>query len=158
MKDLVGYEGRYGVSEDGRIWSYPKYHHDGYWLNPTLSRTGYLVCGLRDMRKKTKIMLVHRLLAEAYFGKDALRGKIVHHKNGLKTDNRQENLELLTQSNHAEHHGYLRPRIERKELLCAFCGVSFLQSVGYIRSKVERGNKDFYCSHPCYGKSRTKSH
>ena len=46
----------------------------------------------------------HRLIAIKIFGEDACRGKIVHHKNGDKRDNRPENLELMTRSEHMKHH------------------------------------------------------
>jgi len=45
-------------------------------------------------------MYVHRLLAVAEYGLDALDGKHVHHKNGIKWDNRPENIELVTPGEH----------------------------------------------------------
>lgn len=50
------------------------------------------------------IVLVHRLLAYAEFGLDAMRGKEVHHKNFINWDNRAENLELLTAEEHQKKH------------------------------------------------------
>lgn len=47
---------------------------------------------------------VHRALAIAEYGIDAVKGKDVHHKNGIKWDNRPENIELLTRSKHARLH------------------------------------------------------
>ena len=46
----------------------------------------------------------HRLLAVAEFGFDAVAGMAVHHENGLKWDNRIENLSLKTAEEHAELH------------------------------------------------------
>jgi len=46
-------------------------------------------------------VLVHRLCAVAWFDFDFFGDKVVHHKNGQKLDNREENLEPLT---HQEHH------------------------------------------------------
>ena len=51
-----------------------------------------------------KIMRVSRLVAVSEFGIDAVKGKVVHHRNGIPWDNRPENLELLTPSEHAKHH------------------------------------------------------
>ena len=46
----------------------------------------------------------HRLLAVAEFGFDAVKDKIVHHKNSIPWDNRPENLEIMTQAEHASLH------------------------------------------------------
>lgn len=47
---------------------------------------------------------VHRLAAVAWFGLDKVKDKVVHHKNGIKYDNREENLDLMTQSEHVKKH------------------------------------------------------
>lgn len=49
-------------------------------------------------------VMVHRLLAVAEYGPDAVAGKHVHHKNAVPWDNRPENLELKDPSEHAKHH------------------------------------------------------
>lgn len=52
----------------------------------------------------TDTIRVHRLVAVAKYGFDALKGKVVHHKNGVKWDNRPCNLEIMAQSEHMERH------------------------------------------------------
>jgi transposase len=47
---------------------------------------------------------VHRLIAVAEYGIEKVKNKVVHHKNGMKRDNRVENLELMEQSEHAKKH------------------------------------------------------
>lgn len=48
---------------------------------------------------------IHKLTLVAEGGLDAVRGKVVHHKNGVKWDNRPSNLEAMTRAKHArEHH------------------------------------------------------
>jgi hypothetical protein len=48
---------------------------------------------------------VHRLLAVAEYGLDEIAGKSVHHKNGIKWDNRPENIEVMEPGEHiSEHH------------------------------------------------------
>lgn len=49
-------------------------------------------------------VLVHRLLAVAKYGFDAVRDMDVHHKNGIPWDNRPDNIELMSPSDHYKKH------------------------------------------------------
>lgn len=51
-----------------------------------------------------QIVLVHRLLAVAEYGFDAVADNHVHHKNELKWDNRPRNIEVLSPSEHIAEH------------------------------------------------------
>lgn len=53
---------------------------------------------------------VHRLLAVAEFGYDAVVGNDVHHKNHHKIDNRPDNIELINRSKHRSNHAKIQPR------------------------------------------------
>ena len=58
-----------------------------------------------DSRTETRrTIFSHRLLAVAEYGIDAVRGMEVHHKNGCKFDNRPDNIELLSSSEHRKLH------------------------------------------------------
>ena len=46
----------------------------------------------------------HRVVMEEYIGRPLLSSEAVHHINGVRTDNRLENLQLMTRSEHSTMH------------------------------------------------------
>ena len=91
-KDVVGFEGRYLVSNMGAIFS--TFSNREILQYVRSGKRGYPTVKLyRDGSKKT--MPVHRLVLEAFVGK-RLDGYECAHINGIKTDNRLENLTWST--------------------------------------------------------------
>lgn len=62
MKDIIGYEGLYLISEDGRIWSIKKKIYIKEWID---KNSGYKTVRLHK-NGKSKNFNVHRLLAIAF--------------------------------------------------------------------------------------------
>jgi DNA-binding XRE family transcriptional regulator len=99
-KDVPGYEGRYQVSNLGRVKSL-NYNQTGKEriMKEVGNSSTYLRVGLCKYGK-VKTNKIHRLVMLAFVGESDLQ---VNHKNGIKTDNRLKNLEYCTQLENIRH-------------------------------------------------------
>jgi len=101
-KDVVGYEGRYLVSNFGKVKSMPKPRcKREKILKSMLSKAGYLMVDLGD-GKTIKRFLVHRLVAMAFI-ENPLNKQQVNHIDGNKCNNNLDNLEWNTSSENQLH-------------------------------------------------------
>lgn len=94
----------YEVSTLGRVRSFKS--KEPRILKPQAERNGYLRVTIR-INGKDKMFSIHRLVARTFIPKPEGK-RIVNHINGIKTDNRVENLEWVTYSEnllHAYHTG-----------------------------------------------------
>jgi hypothetical protein len=74
-----------------------------------LTKDGYVLVPKQydhPRRNNSYQVLEHILVVEHHLGRYLNDREVVHHKNGVKTDNRLENLELTTASAHMTHHGH----------------------------------------------------
>ena len=72
------------------------------------------------------------------------KNEIIHHVNHNKHDNSFDNLQKLTESEHAKLHGALKKRAIIK-LNCTFCNGEFEIEVRSFNSKTKMGQENFYC-------------
>lgn len=107
-KPVVGYEGRYEVSNLGRIFSIDSGHPaTGRILNAAPNKRGYPRVCLTDANGARRARFVHSLVCEAFHG-PCPSGMETLHRNGVHADNQKENLRWGTHqenANDAKAHG-----------------------------------------------------
>jgi len=107
-KDIPGQNGFYQASNIGRIRSVDrvingkryKINRKGGIIKQSISKNGYCHITLQGLNGVKKNFSVHRLILSSFIGNSELH---CNHINGIKTDNRIENLEWVTQSENMKH-------------------------------------------------------
>lgn len=157
-RSVVGYEGFYAVTPDGEVYRVApgKRTRVGRRRKPVKNRYGYYtVCLYRNGGMKR--YSVHRLVAIAFIP-NLLNLPQINHKNGIRADNRVENLEWCDNA-HNQRHAYAelgrKPSHQRPVLgIHLVSGVKLYMPSVCEASRFLRG-KQGHISEACQGKRRT---
>lgn len=148
-KEIPSTNGRYEASNDGQIRRIqtgkilkPSKDHKGGYLQVRLLVGRFLNADIQFRAH------VHRLVALTFLGGKPSPQWQVNHKNGIKTDNRVENLEYVTPAvnvNHAIMNGLIRrslsihqiEEVERMRNETGFGSIRISKHLGYPVNAVE---------------------
>ena len=121
-KDIPCYEGKYQISNKGRVKSLPRNERFCKRSEEIILKT--FVCGsgyhevLLYKNRKRKPMLIHRMVAEAFVLNPTGKGE-VNHKDGDKFNNEYTNLEWVTPKENIRHsYDVLEHKTIGRKVLC----------------------------------------
>lgn len=165
-KDIEGYNGRYQISNQGRVRSFCRSSRNTTsrprFLTPYI-RNGYLHIALSNPLKTFKI---HRTVLYHFKGKPKKKQQ-GNHINGIKADNRIKNLEWVTCQENIRHafrlglkKGDKGPRVYRRKLIKQISIVTG-KVVNIWTGAVEAGKQLNICSYAIrnclYKKTKTSA-
>lgn len=102
-----------GIAKNRRSYSLEK---SPTWKGgKKLDSTGYVLIKSELSTRKDGYIQEHRLVMINHLGRKLEDYEDVHHKNGIKTDNRIENLEVITRSEHMSLHAKIKTEGRRRD-------------------------------------------
>lgn len=91
------------------------------------------------------IVLEHRHVMQQEIGRPLRSDEHVHHKNHVRSDNRPENLEVLTHSQHSALHARRGPRETCVKDRCGACGAEVIRHPSHARRFARA-----FCNRACW--------
>lgn len=130
-KDITGYEGHYQISNFGQAKSFK--NEKQVILKTLFTNHGYAFVTLQN-RGNRKAKPIHRLIAFAFIPNPENKPHI-NHINGIKTDNRIENLEWVTNRENQAHYSKLTKTSSK------YLGVYFDKQTNRWRTEIKINGK-----------------
>ena len=116
MKPIPEYTD-YLISEDGKVFS----KKSNRYLKVSLNSAGYLRFAISHMGE-TRFLLLHRVIARVYGNLTDLNSELeVDHRDSVRTNNRVDNLNVLSKIAHVDKTLSSRG-MTRKTCICSSCG------------------------------------
>jgi len=122
-------------------------------IHGTASKGEYTYARVPEHPKATALgyVLEHRIVVENDLNRLLEDDEIIHHINGVRKDNRVENLQVLSQSEHMSLHSSSKGR-EYVRLKCPICNIIFEITKNKSFLIPSRTMKANCCSRSCGGK------
>ena len=166
-KDIEGYDGAYQVSNMGRVKSVARlttrlnqfgvheYRIPEKVLRQRMGTSGYLCVNLHHDGKQVTEM-IHRLVA-LHFCKGYADGMTVNHIDEVKTNNRADNLEWVTQKENNNHGtGIARRKKHPKEVVQMSLTGEVIRTFPSLKEAAKAVNRDpTRIGHCCHGRKKT---
>ena len=127
-------------------WKGGKFKQDGY-IHVIIYPDNFFY----PMATKRGYILEHRLIIAKHLGRNLQPWELVHHKNGIRDDNRVENLELLTPSEHLGSHtkgyqdGFRQGYLEGKSKIME----ELRQEIKLLQWQVKELKEEIKCPQHC---------